>query len=1405
MAVFAGNINQLKASSFVKEQTYNKPFEQEHLPEALKGWDKWVMDGVLSDNCRYSYNNKNKQFCFFLSELSLDISPKSLEFTQNVTLLADGYVQIPGSVGSFPVKATVNNKDFPIILKGGKAYVNLEQGKYTIVGQIKSMEEIRNVIVPENAAILNVYKLGVEVKNPTVDNGVLRLETKSTARGETDDLTVFVYRKIYDDIPLSMNVHLSLNVTGKERVENLGKIIPENFALVSINSNLSTYVHKNGDLMVEVKPGNNIVDISLRQISPSLDLKLDNSPVEQEIWVFENDDTRRVIQVPVMLRSVQAQNTSLPQAWKRLPAYEVSKGNKFTLKAIPFDKNRPDSLRLQRDIKLAFAGDLYSISDNISGTFYDDERLSVVSPLTFYSSSINGEPQAITSTKDNPDSGIEIRKGSANIQNILRVENSNKNIPAAGYNKIFDSVTWNLQLAPGYKLFYASGADSVSNSWISNWNLMSVFLVALLTVSVYHLFGFWKALVAAGAFVLICPVFFAFIAISFIICGVIFIQRHIEEDKKVQKFLSFIKYSLCLFLLIASFAFAVNHLRQAMYPGLESVSMTFLMNFIDYRFLAIFYLVSVVVYMFYNVYKNPQRSMTRKVVYTILFFLFIGFSGIVSIAGYFLSYGYFPDRYDTFYEESVDTFRSSSVKEVAYAAPSVAKMKSSSLLDKGYAKYQSLNAIKNIAQTGVGFPSWTDYKNKSTLYINGPVDSGDIFSLYLISPTINVILSFMRVILGFVVLYWLLDKRVIMRNINLKNISQKLAVLAFVFLLFNPLSARAEAGSIPSDSMLKELETKLNRNYIPSCIPDCISIPEASLTQSNKELVLSFKVYSNDDNLVLPLPTIKSAGVGYAKLQKLIKNGVNADIVSENNILYVPIDKNTNIFELYYELDDSSNSFIFSSYIPINYIETNLSDFSLSAMGDNNQKLQNFQINRVKKNEDSVIVQEKEEVSRLEPETYFIVYRTFDISSIWEVKTKIVRINNLTEVSSFNLPTLSGEKILTTDGVLLKDGVRLSFSPNEKEKELVSIVPVEQDITLKSPQATMGYKEIWKFKIDNIWSFKYDGVTQSSSNNQYITFNPYYGEVLNMSIVAPNSVDGYVVTIDDVNQDTSLGRDVLETNISLKLRASESGVHDIVLPENTSIKSLTVGGKTYPITINDNVFTIPVVQGVNNISFTAETKEAIGNVISIPEYDLNAPMVDIKQSVKVPYKKWILYIDGPVKGTAVLFWSMLPVWLIAALALSCFKFMPLKFIHWFVLLLGLSQTSLIFTIIIVLWFALIGLKSKLGAKSSIEKILQVAIPLLTLAFIYSLFRGVYSGLLGNWNMNIQGYRSYLSSGFANLGWYQDISMGKLPTPKVFTLPIAIYRTIMVLWSIWLSVYFVRWARWGFAIYNNENK
>jgi hypothetical protein len=92
---------------------------------------------------------------------------------------------------------------------------------------------------------------------------------------------------------------------------------------------------------------------------------------------------------------------------------------------------------------------------------------------------------------------------------------------------------------------------------------------------------------------------------------------------------------------------------------------------------------------------------------------------------------------------------------------------------------------------------------------------------------------------------------------------------------------------------------------------------------------------------------------------------------------------------------------------------------------------------------------------------------------------------------------------------------------------------------------------------------------------------------------------------------------------------------------------------------------------------------------------------------------------------------------------------------------------------------------------------QILLGLLTLIALSTLFGAVRHGLLGFPEMQITGN----SSTAWDLNWYQDRNEASIPQAWVMSVPMWVYRGLMLAWALWLAYALLRWLKWGWGCFS----
>ena len=110
-------------------------------------------------------------------------------------------------------------------------------------------------------------------------------------------------------------------------------------------------------------------------------------------------------------------------------------------------------------------------------------------------------------------------------------------------------------------------------------------------------------------------------------------------------------------------------------------------------------------------------------------------------------------------------------------------------------------------------------------------------------------------------------------------------------------------------------------------------------------------------------------------------------------------------------------------------------------------------------------------------------------------------------------------------------------------------------------------------------------------------------------------------------------------------------------------------------------------------------------------------------------------------------------------------------------------------------------RERLGADTHkiLFDLVQLGLALLTVLALTQLFSAVQQGLLGTPQMQIAGNQSTAYQ----LNWYQDRIGSELPQAWVLSVPLWVYRTLMLVWALWLAFALLGWLRWGWTCFSTH--
>jgi len=480
------------------------PLSPEQVPEALQPWIGWVLQDVQERDCPFLYNSYEHKRCAWPTQLALSLYEKQGRFTISWQVYRESWVSVPGSVGHWPQNVTVNQKPAQVLEKNKQPGIKLGPGHYQISGDFSWDSLPENLTVPADTGLISLKINDKNIPSPRFKQDRLWLKTGDnggkTAENNQNSLTLQVFRKIIDDVPLQVETLLQLEVSGVQRELKLAQPLLEGFLPLRIASPLPARLEPDGQLLVQVRPGRWQIQIdarSVKQLSSIPLAKTSRDWTDHEIWVFAAQPALRVVEIE-NLAVLDPSQTNLPASWKSLPAYSIRPGESLGFKVISrgAPQMQANQLNLHRTLWLDFNGGGYTVNDTITGLLTQGWRLEVTPPMQLGKASLDGANQLVTRLAGSSRQGVEVRTGVINLAADSRIAGAIDTISAVGWHQNFHRVEAELNLPPGWRLLAATGVDNVPDSWLARWTLLDLFVVLIAALAVGRLWNIYWGVMA---------------------------------------------------------------------------------------------------------------------------------------------------------------------------------------------------------------------------------------------------------------------------------------------------------------------------------------------------------------------------------------------------------------------------------------------------------------------------------------------------------------------------------------------------------------------------------------------------------------------------------------------------------------------------------------------------------------------------------------------------------------------------------------------------------------------------------------------------------------------------------------------------------------------------------------------
>jgi len=1322
-----------------------------HVPDDLKQWEAWVLEGREYRDCPFIFNspaeNRDDFVCAWPGGLNLRVDANGGRFSQRWTIFSsDEWLPLPGDLSNWPQQVSVDGQPATVVARNEGPSVRLPPGRYDITGLFEWSERPRTLRIPPQSGLLDLSIDGVRVLRPERNGRNVWLGEREREKKVEDALQVQVYRLVADDVPTRLTTFLMLEVSGSVREELIGPALPAGFIPLAIVSGLPTRLEPDGNLRIQVRPGSWQLRLLARAGGVLDEVTLPEPEMNlpaTEIWSYESNDELRVT-MPEGLTPVDPQQVGVPEYWQELPGFRVDVGDTLTITERSRGMIEGDNqLGLGRQLWLDFNGDGFVFADNITGRMRSGWRLDMDQPYALSSATGEGENLLVTHGAEEGFTGIEVRAPNVGLRAVGRTE-SRGVMPVTGWQARFNDVNTTLHLPPGNKLLAAIGADRSSTSWVNRWKLLDFFLVLIISISAARLFGREAGVLSLLALTLSLhePGAPEFIWLNLLVA--VALVRVAPEGRLAQISKSYRILSLVV-LLVVFVPFAAQQLRVAIYPQLES-----------------------------QVYRQG-----------------IGVGGSLESALYGAGRPSADATSNYALSKNAPTGDRLQLEQAAGQEMAVEKI----VVAAARSPVQSFNRYPTnaIVQVGPGRPAWQ--WNSYTLNWSGPVDPDRSMRLVVMPRWIVTLLRFIEVgLLGaFIAVFvfevqnrappWLKSKST--RTGSAPSVAGIIAAVVFMSAALTTVSP-AHADT-PSETILKQLEQRLLEP--PPCVPHCAEIIDANVVIAGGEMTILLTANALE-NVSLPLP---GSLQGWRPEQVLIDNTPAQAYRGSDQTLWIRTPEGRHVVAMQGPLPPVDNLEV-PFPTPPRVIRVETSDWFVAGIKDRRLLSGSLQLTRLQQSSDG------DTTARWESSRFPIfvrVERTINLDLDWRVTTTVYRVAPVQGALSISVPLLSGESVTAEDFTVNDGQILVSMNPTQKSVSWQSTIPLQSPLILQAPEDA-PWKEVWSIAIGSIWHASFAGIPESESGDMGLSyrvarFYPRAGESLQLDADRPAATSGDTLVFDSVRISSELGGRSRKSNLNLNYRSTRGAEHAIRLPNESEIITVVIDGSIAPLRAEGGELQLPILPGVHNINIAWRDDDPASFRESIPVVDLGAGASNIHASLTLPPNRWVVATFGPRLGPGVLYWTELIVLILIAAVLGRLTLTPLRTRQWLLLGLGFSTFSWSALTLIVVWLLASGALQDLknGRPRWQYNGVQVLFTVLSLGALATIVVSLPTGLLGSPEMHVVGNGSYGNF----LQWFDDRSESVLPVAYVLSVPIWIYKVLILAWSLWLSFALLRWLPW----------
>ena len=1319
---------------------------QTHVPDDLKDWQQWVLKDKEYRSCPFFFDRAQNQpdafICSWPGEMQLTVDASGARFSQRWTVYAkEQWISLPGGVDYWPDQVMVNDRRIEVVLHDNSPSIKLAPGAWRVTGRFEWDERPGVLRIPPQSGLVSLTVDGTVIERPEMNRAGVFLGERQRDTRARDSIRTIVHRLVADDVPTRLITRLQIDVSGSVREEIFGPVLPEGFVPLSIDSPLPAKLEADGNLHLQVRPGRWFISLLAR--GASVEDSISRPQQGSNLAVDEIWSYRSNDQLRVTavegLPPVDPSQVEVPGDWRSLPAFRMDADATFSVT----ERSR-GIVSAKNELQLR----------RVMWLDFDGEGFVVKDSIAGtmradWRLDMGGSYALLSATEYGEN--LLITEGQGEGRTGVEVRHSEVDVeaigradtrgslPVTGWDSRFVEVKALLNLPPGHKLLMAPGVDNAAGSWMSRWQLLDFFLVLIITIGVWRLLGRGAGVIALGALVLS---FHEMNSPSWLWLNLLIAiaLMRVAPVGRLRQIVSGYQTLSAIALVVVLVPFIAGQLRVAIYPQLEPQVSS------------------------YQPYGFAEAPMTEE------------------------------DKYNELAraQKLEGAVRSIVPEQGRMAAEEI--VVSARKARRSFSRY----APNAIVQAGPGIPSWR--WNTYSLSWSGPVDTEQSMRLIVMPRWLVSLLRFAAVTL-LLLFAGLLAAEVLNRRWKLPGgltlgKSQSAGVIA-VGLLTGLLAVSPQAkAEYPDARLLQQLEQRLLE--APDCVPRCAEIVSADVQVGAETISMTLSVHALE-NVAIPLPgstqgwrpeIISLNGAGGVRIFK-----------APNDSLWMQVVPGRHTVTLRGSIP-AVDSLEIPFVTPPRVIEVSSDAWFVAGTKDKRLTSGSLQLTRLQSASDG------DGTVRWESSRFPVfarIERVIELDLDWRVRTTVYRVAPTQGALTLDIPLLAGETIVSGDFTVTDDHILVAMNPQQQSVSWTSNLPLQSPLSLQAADSA-SWQEVWHFAVGNVWNAEFDGIPESNmSNDAYgvrvAVFHPRGGETLTLAALRPAASAGSTLAFDSVNLGVKEGSRTRDVSLQLSYRSTRGSQHVMQLPVAAEVTSVLIDGRAQTLRAEDGQLTLPILPGNHSIAINWRESGGMGLKSSTPEVDIGAPASNINMTVSKSQDRWLLATSGPKLGPAVMYWPELAALIVFALILGRVKLTPLTTRHWLLLGLGFSTFSWSVLALVIIWLMLCGAREKSEFKLNWWKfnLVQVIIAGMTIIALASVVTSLPAGLLGTPDMHVAGHNSYGNV----LNWFADGSDSVLPIASVITVPMWVYKVLILIWALWLSFALLRWLPWVWQCFSSN--